>query len=397
MRKINLDQNATTPLDPRVREAIDDAWRAEYANAASQHALGRRARSALEDARERISAVLGARRPGTRLVMTSGGTEANNLALFGLAGESPGRVVVSAIEHASVLASAARLERRGWEVVRIGATGDGVIDLDQLLAAISKPTRLVSLMWGNNDTGVLQPIAEVAEICRAAGVPLHTDAVQAVGKLAVDFDRLGATALSLAAHKFHGPRGIGALVVDGDAPLESVLCGGFHQQGLRPGTESVELAIGLCRALELWASEADERYQRMARLRDRFEGLLRAGRAGLVVNGANAARLPHTSNVSFVGLDRQELFVALDLAGVHCSPGSACASGSSEPSAVLQAMGLPDTLLNSALRFSLGATTTEVEVDDAAARILQVCNDLEGSKLGRKIAATSPAGTSNSL
>jgi cysteine desulfurase len=330
-------------------------------------------------------------------VLTSGGTEANNLALFGLAGETPGRVVVSAIEHPSVLAAADRLARRGWHVVRLRASIDGVVDLEQLRAALAAPAHLVSLMWGNNETGALQPIAEAAEICRAAGVPLHSDAVQVVGKLPIEFDRLGASAVSLAAHKFHGPRGIGALVVDSAVSLEGQLCGGFQQQGLRPGTESIELAIGMCWALELWASEADERHRRLARLRDRFESRLRAGRGDLVVNGSGAPRLPHTSNVSFVGLDRQELFMALDLAGVQCSTGSACASGSSEPSPVLRAMGLPDSIVNSALRFSLGANTTEADIDEAATRILQVCNDLEGSKGGRKIAVTPPARTANSL
>jgi len=397
MRTSNLDHNATTPLDPQVREALDAAARAEYANPASQHAAGRRARHVLEEARERIAGLLGARQHGVRLLLTSGGTEANNLALFGLAGQSHGRMIVSAIEHPSVLEAAARLERRGWQVERVGVSGDGVFDLDQLRAALTTPTRLVSVMWGNNETGVLQPIAEAAQLCRAAGVPLHTDAVQVVGKLPIDFDRLGVSALSLAAHKFHGPRGVGALVVDAAAPLESLMWGGFQQQGLRPGTESVELAVAMCRALELWAAEAAARPERLATLRDRFESLLRAGRPGLVVNGSRAERLPHTSNLSFVGLDRQELFVALDLAGVQCSTGSACASGSSEPSPVLQAMGLPESVVGSALRFSLGAGTTAADIEEAAARILQVCNDLEKSKQSRKIVAEPPTRAANSL
>lgn len=397
MQAINLDHNATTPLHPRVREALDAAMRAEYANPASQHAAGRRARRALEDARERMVELLGARRSGVHLLLTSGGTEANNLALFGLAGQSPGRIVVSSIEHPSVLAVAKRLEQRGWDVVRLAVSSDGVVDLDQLRDALKLSTRLVSLMWANAETGVLQPIAAAAEICCSAGVTLHTDAVQAVGKLPVDFDRLGAGALSLAAHKFQGPRGIGALLVDASLPLERVLCGSVQQQGLRPGTESVELALAMCQALEVWAAEVTQREARLTTLRDRFESLLRAARPNLVVNGGRVGRLPNTSNVSFLGFDRQELFVALDLAGVQCSTGSACASGSSEPSPVLRAMGLADEVLASALRFSLGDTTTPAEIDEAAARILQVCNDLERSKLGRKIAATPPVGTANSL
>lgn len=397
MRTINLDHNATTPIDPRVREALDAAAQAQYANPASQHAAGRRARHVLEEARERIADLLGARQPGVRVLLTSGGTEANNLALFGLAGNAPGRIVMSAIEHPSVLETAIQLERRSWQVERVGVSADGVVDLDQLRAALTTPARLVGLMWGNNETGVLQPIAEAIQLCRAAGVLFHTDAVQVVGKLPVDFDGLGASALSLAAHKFHGPRGIGALVVNAGAPLESVLWGGFQQHGLRPGTESVELAVAMCRALELWAAEADARRDRMATLRARFESLLCAERPTLVVNGGRAERLPHTSNLSFVGLDRQELFVALDLAGVQCSTGSACASGSSEPSPVLQAMGLAEPIVGSALRFSLGAGTTAADIDEAAARILQVCNDLERSKQSRKIAAKPPARAANSL
>ena len=397
MRTINLDHNATTPLDLRVREALDAAGRAEYANPASQHTAGRRARHVLEEARERMADLLGAKQHGVRVLLTSGGTEANNLALFGLAGQTPSRIVVSAIEHPSVLGAAGQLERRGWQVKRIAVSSEGVFDLDQLRAALTAPTQLVSLMWGNNETGVLQPIVEAAHLCRAAGVPLHTDAVQVTGKLPVNFDHLGVSALSLAAHKFHGPRGIGALVVDAAAPLESLMWGGFQQHGLRPGTESVELAVAMCQALELWAAEAAARRERMATLRDRFESLLRAGRSGLIVNGGRAERLPHTSNLSFVGLDRQELFVALDLAGVQCSTGSACASGSSEPSPVLLAMGLPEPVVGSALRFSLGADTTATDIDEAAARILQVCNDLERSKQSRKIAAEPPARAANSL
>ena len=397
MQAINLDHNATTPLDPRVREAFDAANRAEYANPASQHAAGRRARRALEDARERMAQLLGARRWGIRLLMTSGGTEANNLALFGLAGEAPGRIVVSSIEHPSVRSAADRLEQRGWDVVRLAVSKDGVVDLDQLRDALALPTRLVSLMWANAETGVLQPLAAAAELCRAAGVPLHTDAVQAVGKLPVDFDRLGAGALSVAAHKFQGPRGIGALVVDASLPLERVLCGSVQQQGLRPGTESVELGLAMCEDLEVWMAELAQRQARLTSLRDRFESLLRAARPDLVINGGRVPRLPNTSNISFLGFDRQELFVALDLAGVQCSTGSACASGSSEPSPVLRSMGLASDVLTSALRFSLGATTTSAEVDEAAVRILQVCNDLERSNRGRKITTTPPARTANSL
>jgi cysteine desulfurase len=237
-------------------------------------------------------------------------------------------------------------------------------------------TRLVSVMLASNETGVIQPVAEIAALCRAAGILIHTDATQAVGKVPVDFHALGVDALTLAAHKFHGPVGIGALVVRHGVPLESSLHGGFQQAGLRPGAESVAHAVGMLTALEAWAHEAQPRRERMTTLRDSLERPLLAGDKRAVVIGAAAPRLPHTSNIAFVGLDRQALMMALDLAGVACSTGSACASGSSEPSPSLVAMGLPEEQIFSSIRFSLGTTTTAADVDEAARRILNVVNRL---------------------
>ena len=211
-------------------------------------------------------------------------------------------------------------------------------------------------------------------------MPLHTDAVQTVGKVPVDFRQLSVTALSLTAHKFHGPAGIGALVVRPEVQLRPLLWGGFQQGGLRPGTEPVALAVGLQKTLELWQQEADARFERITALRDRLENLLRAEFPDLLVNGAGATRLPHTTNIAFPGLDRQALLMALDLAGVACSTGSACASGSSDPSPVLLAMGLPTPIVNSALRFSLGAFTTDAEVGEAVRRISQIVKDLQRKK-----------------
>jgi cysteine desulfurase len=219
-------------------------------------------------------------------------------------------------------------------------------------------------------------VAEIASLCAQIGVPCHTDAAQVVGKLPVDFRALGVTALTLAAHKFHGPLGIGVIILRGDAALRPQLFGGFQQAGLRPGTESLALVVGTCRALELWHHERDARALRLAQLRDAFEAEILSGWPRAVVIGHAAARLPHTSNIAFVGLDRQALFMALDQAGVACSTGSACASGSSEPSPAHLAMGLDRSLIASALRFSLGATTSGAEVHQAAGRILKCCNDL---------------------
>lgn len=381
MTTIYLDHNATTPIAAEAVAAMVDCYARHGANPESQHALGRAARHTLEDAREGVAALLGvdlASRTPDQLIFTSGGTEANHLALFG-AWESDDphaaqrSLVVSAIEHPSVLVAAEELARRGARLRLAPVDAQGVIDVAALIDSVVPGTRLVSVMLANNETGVLQPIGRIAEACAARGAALHTDAAQVVGKLPVDFHGLGASLLSCAAHKFHGPPGIGALAIRHDVKLQPQMWGGFQQSGLRPGTESVALAVGMRRALEVCLAEMDSRAERMRRLRDRFESRLSRGYPALVVQGASVARLPHASNVAFVGLDRQALFMALDVAGIAASTGSACASGSSEPSPVLVAMGRPKAEIDSALRFSLGAGTTEAEIDDAVGRILMVC------------------------
>lgn len=379
METIYLDHNATTPLDPRVGQAMATCWSTVFGNPSSQHSAGRAARRCLEEARESIAASLGARlaaRPGDRVVLTSGGTEANNLAMLGLAGAEPGRVVISAIEHPSVQEPAALLARRGWEIQSAGVSHDGVVDLAHLAELVDPSTRLVSLMLASNETGVVQPIAQAAQLCAERNVPLHTDAAQVAGKLPIDFHHLGAAALSVTAHKLHGPIGIGALVIRGGIEPVPQLHGGFQQQGLRPGTEPVALAVGLARALELATSELSDRTARMRALRDRLIAGLRATWPPLEVIGEAAERLPHTANVSFVGLDRQALAVAFDLAGVACSTGSACASGAPKPSSTLLAMGLDRGVVEGALRLSLGATSTEAEVDEAVRRISRIVKEL---------------------
>jgi cysteine desulfurase len=377
---IYLDHNATTPLLPEVADAMRACYSPEFGNPASQHDPGRRARRKLEDARERIGEILGVGMSGPtpdRVIFTSGGTEANNLAIFGLIREGNARhAIVSAVEHPSVLAPADELARRGWQVDRLSIDEHGVVRVGELTQLLRPKTAFVSVMLGQNETGVLQPVAEVASLCAQNGVLCHTDAAQVVGKLPVDFSELGVSALTLAAHKFHGPLGIGAIVLRGDVPLRPQLFGGFQQAGLRPGTESLALAVGMCRALELWRQERDVRAARLTQLRDAFESEILNGWPKAVVIGRGAQRLPHTSNIAFVGLDRQALFMALDQAGVACSTGSACASGSSEPSPAHFAMGLDSNLIVSALRFSLGATTSEAEVHQAAGRILKCCKDL---------------------
>ncbi len=374
MDPIYLDNNATTRIDPRVAQAIYECHLAGHVNPASQHRPGRQTRRVLEQARDTVGRILGCHLSdmhADRILFTSGGTEANNLALLGLAGRPPGRVIISAIEHPSIVGPAEQLIRLGFDVQRIRVSHDGVVQIDHLRELLNKDTRLVSVMLGNNETGVLQPVSELAEMCAEVGVPLHTDAVQVVGKLPVHFHHLGVAAMSLAAHKFHGPRGIGALILRPDARLAPILFGGFQQEGLRPGTESVALAVGLSRALELWEEESASRQQRMTALRDQLENAIRAEIPDVVINGAAAARLPHTINLSFPGVERQALLMALDLAGIACSAGSACASGSSELSPVLLAMGLSKEITSGSIRLSLGADSAASNVADA---VRLICN-----------------------
>jgi cysteine desulfurase len=382
---IYLDHNATTPVLPEVVEAMRACYARPYYNPASQHEFGRQARRALEDARGRIAELLAAKNTGIeadRIVFTSGGTEANNLAIRGLTermvrGAPPaGHLIISALEHPSIAALADELAHRGWQVDRLGADSNGLLRVDDLPRLLRPDTRAVAALLGQNETGVLQPVAELSAICLAHQVPLHTDAAQVVGKLPVDFRALGAATMTIAAHKFHGPLGIGALVIRHGVEIAPQLFGGFQQAEIRPGTESVALAVGMCRALELWHDQRDARVQHLQNLRDRFERLIVAGWPAAVVIGRESERLPHTSNIALIGLERQALFMALDQAGVACSTGSACASGSSEPSPALVSMGLDAAVIGSALRFSLGVNTTAAEIDEAARRILFCCNDL---------------------
>ena len=380
---IYLDHNATTPMLPAVADAVREASLRYGANPGSQHEPGRHARRALEEARERIGALLGARQGGTRndrVILTSGGTEANNLAVFGLTTPaSSGQLVVPAIEHPSITAPAAELERRGWRVARPTASVDGVVDPQEIEALLGPDTRLVCLMLANNETGVLQPVSAVAQLCEHCDVPLHVDAAQAVGKLPVDFAALKASTLSCAAHKFHGPLGIGALIARDDVLLQPTQFGGHQQAGLRPGTEMLALAVGMCTALECWQGEAEQRVERLRQLRGRMEQAIVAEVPTAVIIGQQAERLPNTSNIAFVGFDRQALLMALDMTGVACSSGSACASGSSEPSPVLVAMDLEKPLVDGSIRLSLGASTNGPEVDEAVRRILYACKRLEQS------------------
>ncbi|WP_425616354.1 cysteine desulfurase family protein [Anatilimnocola sp. NA78] len=383
---IYLDNNATTPLDPRVLEVMTRAWLDYGANPASQHSAGRRARKAVEEAREGLLAMLGGNITGMRadrLIFTSGGTEANHLALHGLLNrEQPKRgLAISALEHPSIQGTTEALRQQGVPVDRLPVLSNGQIDLAAvpplLTRHVEERPQLMSVMLASNETGVIQPVQEVAQMAEPAHVLVHTDAVQAIGKMPVHFRQLGVAAMTVAAHKFHGPIGIGALLVRHDVQLQPQMFGGFQQGSLRPGTESVALAVGFLRALQLWQHEAAGRTERMRQLRDQLSASLQAELPTSVIVGHDSPRTPHTLCIAFPALDRQALVMALDFAGVACSTGSACASGSSEPSPTLVAMGLSKDVVGSAIRLSCGAFTTAAEVAEAAARIIKTVKQLQ--------------------
>ena len=398
---IYLDNNATTPLAPEAAEAMARAAKDCWGNPSSQHSFGRRARQVLEDAREAIGSLLGADLAGfppDRVIFTSGGTEANNLALFGLIGKQPAHLIISQVEHPSVTAVAEALAARGHCTVdTLPVAPSGEVIADDLRSRLRPDTRLVSVMLANNETGVLQPVQRISQIAAEAGVPVHTDAVQPVGKLPVNFRSLGVATMTATAHKFHGPIGIGVLIIRAGIELEPMLFGGHQQEGFRPGTEPVVLAAGMRAALEAWHREADARRQRMQALRDEFESLLLAECPDLIVHGRQANRLPHTSHIAFPGADGQALAMALDLAGVACSTGSACASGSSRPSPILLAMGLPEGLARASLRFSFGADSTAEGAREAARRILLNYSKLRLQNPAQEFAGSSRVATANRL
>lgn len=379
MRRIYLDHNSTTPIAPSVAKAIFDCHESGYVNPASQHQSGQLARRELESIRLEILKWLDAHTTGMdadRLVFTSGGTESNNLALLGLAGQEPGQVLVSSIEHPSVFGPAEVLARQGFEVISIPVSHSGVIDLVEAEKRITTETRLVSLMLANNETGVIQPVAEIAKLCRELGVRIHCDATQAITKIPVSFRKLEIDAMTFSPHKFYGPRGIGGLVLKSSITPNPILFGGFQQMGIRPGTEDLGLAVGTLTALQLCEPCDDTKtnvykaYKRVADLRNRLQTGLEA--LGAVTNGSDSPRLPNTLNISFPGVNRQAFLMAADMVGLDLSTGSACASGSSEPSPVLVAMGLPDEVIEGSVRISLGLSNTAEEIDEAIARIERI-------------------------
>lgn len=366
---IYLDNNATTAIDPAIARRMYELQLEGLANPASQHRPGRLALKHLEQAKSSLLDALGAPNSGMKtaqVVFTSGGTEANNLAVRGYAALRPGLVIVAASEHSSLLDPALTLGPERCRVLPVDTLGR--CDLQQLedwLKADAARIALVSVMLGNNETGVIQDLKQICQLCRPYSVPVHSDAVQAIGKIPVDMRQLGLSTLSLTAHKLHGPVGIGALILLPGEQIAPMLVGGGQQLGLRPGTEPVAPAVALADAVELSCRALSSgEYAKVAELRDRLEAAL-VDLGNVEVIAQQSERLPHVSNVAFLGLDRQAVQMALDLSGIACSTGSACASGSSRPSHVLTAMGLSQPAINGSIRFSLSRYTTAQEIDSA--------------------------------
>ena len=373
MQRIYLDHNATTPLHPAVLEAMLPYFGAEFGNPSSAHHFGQRARQAIEGAREAVAALIGAR--SSEIVFTSGGSEADNAAIFGVMGYalrsqtksagSPPHLITTAIEHDAVLKACRALESRGGSVTYVPVGRDGIVSPDAIRSALRPETALISVMRANNEIGTLQPIAEIGRIATEAGIPFHTDAVQAAGKIPVDVNRLGVSLLSLSAHKFGGPKGAGALFVRKGVEIDPLLYGGQNERGRRAGTENVAAIVGLGKACEIVRSDLAEASAHVAELRDRLESGLLARIPGARLNGDPARRAPNTSSLLLPGVESESLIIALDLAGLACSAGAACSSGAVDPSHVLTAIGLTPAEARASLRLSLGRTNTREEIDRA--------------------------------
>jgi cysteine desulfurase len=360
MRRVYCDANATTPLLPEVMEAMRPYLMKDFGNASSIHLQGQRARKAVDGAREILAAFFHCRE--AEVVFNSGGTEGDNTAIFGLV-RAGDHLITTAIEHSAVLRAAERAAERGAKVTFVAPRADGLIDPEEIRRAVRPATRLISVMLANNETGVLEPVEEIGKIAAEAGAYFHIDAVQGAGKVEFDVRRFGCHLCSISAHKMHGPKGVGAMYVRRGTPLEPLIVGGSHERRQRAGTENVPGIVGLGKAVELaMESVADGTVERIAGLRDRLEeGVLRI--AGTGVNGDGAPRVANTTNIRFEQVEGEALVIALDLKGVAVSGGSACHSGSTEPSHVLMAMGLDKNAARASLRFSLLRTATEEDVD----------------------------------
>ncbi len=364
--RIYFDHNATTPVDPAVLEAMLPWFAGNFGNASSIHGVGQEARAAVESSREQVARLVGGK--AAEIVFTSGGTEADNLAIAGAVkadGRAGKHVITSSVEHDAVYETCRALEQQGTRVTWLAVNGEGLVDPDEVRRAVGPETVLISVMHANNELGVIEPVEEIGAIAKQAGVLFHTDAVQSAGKIPVDVDRLGVDLLSLSAHKIYGPKGAGALYVRLGTRMAALAHGGQHERGLRPGTENVPCIVGLGKAAEMARERLGKDGERIEGLRKRLEEGLLERVAEARVNGRGARRVPNTLNLTIANAEGESLVIALDLEGLACSAGAACSSGAVAPSHVLTAMGVPAKEARCSVRISLGRESTEAEVDRA--------------------------------
>jgi cysteine desulfurase len=378
VQRIYLDHNATTPLLPAVIDRMLTVLREEFGNPSSVHHFGQQAKAALDDARTDVANLIGAE--PSEILFTSGGTEADNIAIRGAAEalEATGRrhLIASAIEHEAVLNTLKALAKRGWRTTLLPVDQSGIVSVDTLRSALDDQTAVVSVMHANNEIGTIQPIAELARAAHERGALFHTDAVQSAGKIPVGVKTAGVDMLSMSAHKFYGPKGVGALWIRRGLRVLPLLTGGRQERSRRAGTENVPGIVGMGVAARLAAAKMAEEGGRLAALRDRLEAGILRGVAGTAVNGSTGARVPNTTNISFDRVEAESLLIALDLEGIAVSTGSACSSGTLEPSHVLKAMGFNAHRTQNSIRFSLGAANTEAEIDRVIAVLPRIVEKL---------------------
>lgn len=381
---IYLDNNATTQIAPEVLQAMLPYLKEEYGNASSFHLWGQKARRACDEARSQIAKVLGVAQE-RQIVFTSGATESNNTAIRAALAKFPERktIVITAVEHASVLHVSKALEKEGYEIVTVGVHASGGLNLDELRASFSKKPAIISIMWANNETGVVFPIESIAREIKSNGFLLHVDGVQAIGKVPVDLSRIPLDYLSLSAHKCHGPKGIGALFVREGAPFQPLVVGGGQELERRGGTENVAAIVGFGKAMELAYQQLTETKFNIGDLRDLLEEELLDGVPLSFVNGKEEIRIPNTLNMTFPGIEAEPFLIQLSQAGIMASSGSACSTGALEPSHVLQAMGLSKELSSSSIRFSLGRFTTHSEILEAIDLIPKIASKLQEFAKGK--------------
>ncbi|MFH1594609.1 MAG: cysteine desulfurase NifS [Candidatus Omnitrophota bacterium] len=376
-KRIYLDHNATTPVDPRVLEAMLPFYRDTYGNPSSIHSFGRDAKVAMEEARLTVANIIGA--TSGEIVFTSGGTESNNLAIKGVAKalrDKGKHIITSSIEHHAVLNVCQDLEREGFSITYIPVDRFGMVDPEDVKKAIRKDTILITVMHANNEVGTIEPVSDIGRIARERMVIFHTDAAQSIGKIQVNVDRMNVDLLSLSSHKFYGPKGAGALYVRKGVKIAPIVLGGEHERRLRAGTENAPGIVGLGKAIEVAVSEMKETSELSAALRNRLEDGIRRSISKVQINGHPEKRLPNTSSISFESIDSESAILYLDSQGIALSTGSACSSGSIEPSHVLTAMDVSGSLAKGTLRFSLGRGNTEKEIDKTVAELVKVVSKL---------------------